>query len=267
MTDVVSYKTIGTLVALAPFHGVALPVRFAIALYRKLLNRPVGFGDLKEIDPTLRLKQLLKMKNGGDDVATCDVRWAVITEEFGVKKLNDLCARGSEVVVTNENLDAYVKRYIGWKLNERVSAPFRWFADGFRLILPVQETAIFAPDELDLVVSGVMQYDWGSLRKVVKYHPEHARASRAIHYFWEIFDRMTQEDKLKWLMFTVGTDSVPVNGFRSLELSIKLIDDLDRLPTAHTCMSEFVLPDYPTKELMEDKILLAVRDCEGFAFN
>jgi hypothetical protein len=135
----------------------------------------------------------------------------VIIDEFCVKKLSELCAWRSEVVVTNESLDAYVERYIAWKLNERVSARFRLFADGFRLILAVQETAIFAPDELDLVVSGVMQYDWGSLRKVVKYHPDHARASRAIYYFWEIFDRMTQEDKLKWFMFTVGADSVPVN--------------------------------------------------------
>jgi hypothetical protein len=48
----------------------------------------------------------------------------------------------------------------------------------------------------------------------------------------------------------IGGNSVPVKGVRWLERSIKLIDDLDRLPTAHTCMSEFVLLDYLLNQML-----------------
>ena len=36
------------------------------------------------------------------------------------------------------------------------------------------------------------------------------------------------------------------------------------LPTAHTCFNQLVLPEYPTKKLLRERLLFAVAETEGF---
>ena len=41
----------------------------------------------------------------------------------------------------------------------------------------------------------------------------------------------------------------------------------DRLPSAHTCFNQLDLPDYPSEEVLRDKLVQAVREGhEGFGF-
>jgi E3 ubiquitin-protein ligase HUWE1 len=39
------------------------------------------------------------------------------------------------------------------------------------------------------------------------------------------------------------------------------------LPTAHTCFNQLDLPEYPSEEVMREKLLIAIREgAEGFGF-
>jgi len=41
----------------------------------------------------------------------------------------------------------------------------------------------------------------------------------------------------------------------------------DRLPTAHTCFNQLDLPDYPSEEVLQKKLLQAICEAhEGFGF-
>ena len=48
----------------------------------------------------------------------------------------------------------------------------------------------------------------------------------------------------------------------------KIFDkNLDRLPTAHTCTNQLELPDYPNKELLYERLTLAISEGKnGFGF-
>jgi hypothetical protein len=40
--------------------------------------------------------------------------------------------------------------------------------------------------------------------------------------------------------------------------------DSERLPTAHTCFNHLLLPDYSSREKLEQKLKLAITQTEGF---
>lgn len=40
--------------------------------------------------------------------------------------------------------------------------------------------------------------------------------------------------------------------------------DSDRLPTSHTCYNVLLLPDYESKEKLQDRLLIAINNSKGF---
>jgi HECT-domain (ubiquitin-transferase) len=40
--------------------------------------------------------------------------------------------------------------------------------------------------------------------------------------------------------------------------------DPELLPEAHTCFNHLVIPNYPSKEKLREKLLLAMENSEGF---
>jgi E3 ubiquitin-protein ligase HUWE1 len=77
-------------------------------------------------------------------------------------------------------------------------------------------------------------------------------------------------------MFVTGTSSVPLDGFAHLngmrggtqKFSIhRAARSETTLPSSHTCFNQLDLPQYPTEEILQKKLLLACTECyEGFGF-
>lgn len=62
-----------------------------------------------------------------------------------------------------------------------------------------------------------------------------------------------------------GSDRVPVGGLSRLKLIIaRNGPDSDRLPTSHTCFNVLLLPEYSSKEKLEDRLLKAINYSKGF---
>ncbi len=67
---------------------------------------------------------------------------------------------------------------------------------------------------------------------------------------------------------------MPIDGFKSLQgmhgvqrFSIHRASGTDRLPSAHTCFNQLDLPDYSSMKVLQDKLLIALREgSQGFAF-
>jgi len=39
-----------------------------------------------------------------------------------------------------------------------------------------------------------------------------------------------------------------------------------RLPQGHTCFNQLDLPEYPTKEVLRERLMWAIQETSGFAF-
>jgi hypothetical protein len=67
------------------------------------------------------------------------------------------------------------------------------------------------------------------------------------------------------LKFLTGTDRVPLQGLAALRMTVQRNGpDSDRLPTASTCYTYLLLPEYSSKEKLRNKLLTAISNYQGF---
>lgn len=90
-------------------------------------------------------------------------------------------------------------------------------------------------------------------------------SSRIIKWLWEVVLGMSDEHKKQFLHFVTGSDRVPIKGLGTLSLVVQRNGpDSDRLPTALTCFSRLLLPEYSSKERLAKYLLLAIENGQGF---
>ena len=83
--------------------------------------------------------------------------------------------------------------------------------------------------------------------------------------FWEFISNLSEELKKKFLLFTTGSDRIPVGGITEMAFKItRLPHKADNLPEAHTCFNQLVIPKYENKMILREKLTLAISNAEGF---
>ncbi|KAJ1206132.1 hypothetical protein NDU88_001541 [Pleurodeles waltl] len=238
---------------------------FPLALFRKLLDQQPTLADLKELDPVRgrSLQEFLDYEH--DD----------IVENYGVcfiatwdNKTVDLIPNGRNISVDNSNKHDYVNRYVDYVFNTSVAVVFEEFKRGFYQLCEKALLKDFHPKELRSIIIGNEEYDWKKLEQnaeydgVFKQQPPHS----TIKIFWKVFHKLPLSEKKKFLLFLVGSDSIPVSGMDSLKIRIVSNSTYteDHLPYAQTCYQTLILPLYSKKEVLKEKLLLAICHNRGF---
>lgn len=89
--------------------------------------------------------------------------------------------------------------------------------------------------------------------------------TQVVKWFWEILHSFETENKKKFLLFATGSDRAPLRGLSDLRFVIgRQANDDERLPSSHTCFNHLLLPEYSSKEILEQKLLHAIENCRGF---
>ena len=262
-----SFFLVGTVLGLANRNNVILPVRFPHVLYKKLLNpNPyLTLGDLCEVLPEVgkSLQSILEMRAVGEDVSSLALTFETTIECFGQNVSVPLIDGMGGVEVTNENVEQYINAYVNFELESRIKTSFEAFKRGFDLAYPGKIYRTLDPAEIDIIVSGEEVYDWAALKTTTKY-VNATEKSRPIHYFWDIFDSLSQKEKMGLLKFITGSDRTPYGGLKNVKITINVTKDIAKLPTAHTCFNILDLPNYTTEKEMREKIIYATYETEGF---
>merc|ERR1712013_312611 len=228
------FTLIGIVLGLAMYNSVILDLHLPSVIYRKLQGKRGVFEDLKEFKGSVwkGLQELLAYE--GDDIEEVFMQPFQInyTDLFGSVITAELKEGGADIIVNQENKKEYVTLYADFLLNTSVEKQFLAFQRGFDLV--TSESPIhmmFTPQELEMLICGEKEFDV----------------------------------KRKLLQFTTGSDRIPVGGLAKLKLIIaKNGPDSDRLPSAHTCFNVLLLPEYSTKEKMNDLLMKAIKECKGF---
>jgi ubiquitin-protein ligase E3 A len=263
------YELLGKLLGLAIYNGIALDINFTPALYKKLLKIPLTLEDLATFDPSLAagLNQLLHYE-GDVENDYCRTFTTEIENPLGKHIKFELIPDGDCTPVTAENRQDYVTLFVDMYLNDAVKIPFHTFNAGFNSIMDGSAISLFKPEELQELICGSPELDFDVLEKTTTYEGFDADMP-VIKYFWEIVHEFTEEQKKQLLVFTTGSDRIPIGGLSQLQFVIaRNGTDSDRLPTSHTCFNALLLADYATKEKLKDRLLVALenRNC-GFYLN
>ncbi|KAB7497247.1 putative E3 ubiquitin-protein ligase HECTD2 [Armadillidium nasatum] len=231
---------------------------------------PVGIAkepsldDLSEIMPEIAhsLKELLKYE--GDVEEDMCLTFQVSMEEYSGSHTFNLKENGETIPVSNQNRDEFVRLYLDWILNTAIYEQFRAFYLGFHTVTASNALIMLRPEEVEMLVCGSPTLDLNELRKVTEYdgytadHP-------TIRWFWQVMNELPLEQQKHFLLFTTGSDRIPVGGMGEMPFKISCWRGrTNMLPQAHTCFNQLVLPPYPDKETLKSKLLIAINNAEGF---
>jgi hypothetical protein len=279
------FELIGMIISLAVYNGLTLPVTFPKALYRKLLDEEVtelhhiadGWPDLAN-----GLTSLLEWdeKDGlVEDIFARTYEFSV--EQFGqpVSREMDTSTRWPQFsdfqtssnpedapLVTNENRNNYVSDYIRWLTDISIRPQFDAFKTGFFSCIDRRSVTLFDPETLQSVVEGIQEIDISEMRRAARYVGWDA-SHRSVRDFWSIVKRYDLEQKRKLLEFVTASDRVPVGGMRNLQFTLQRngVDD-GHLPSSYTCYGILLLPEYSSKDVLREKLGMALENSKGFGF-
>lgn len=267
-----NFKFVGRMIAKAIYDGQLIDAYFTRSFYKHILSVKPTYRDIEAQDPDYynSLKWMLE----NDITGVLDQTMSAEFEEFGQRKIVDLIPNGRNVPVTEDNKTEYVRAMTEVRLTKAIEKQIEAFKEGFHELIPLEDCKIFNELELELVMSGLPDIDMADLKANVEY-TGYTSSSPQINWFWRCVSQMDQEDLARLVMFVTGTSKVPLEGFSALQgmngaqkFQIhRVAGDTNRLPSAHTCFNQLDLPEYGSAELLAERLLKAVRECNvGFGF-
>ncbi|KYK61066.1 HECT domain-containing protein [Drechmeria coniospora] len=285
------FEMMGLLVSLAVYNGLTLPLTFPNALYRKLLGQSVNeLYHVADGWPELAagLTTLLEWdENEGliEDVFARTYEFSVssfgthITREmakehaswprglFGEPSVRSMVDEAP--LVTNDNRNDYVSDYIRYLTDVSVRPQYLAFERGFRACLDGKSLSLLSPATLQSLVEGVQEINISELRRHARYVGWDS-SHRTIKDFWSIVKRYDDRLKRKLLEFVTASDRVPVGGMRNLQFVVQRNGEETgkggHLPTAYTCYGTLLLPEYKDKDLLRERLGMALENAQGFGF-
>ncbi|KAL1344749.1 hypothetical protein HN51_018594 [Arachis hypogaea] len=279
-TEHLSYfKFVGRVVGKALFDGQLLDVHFTRSFYKHILGVKVTYHDIEAIDPDYFKNLKWMLENDISDVL--DLTFSIDADEeklilYERTEVTDyeLIPGGRNIKVTEENKHQYVDLVAEHRLTTAIRPQINAFLEGFNELIPRELISIFRDKELELLISGLPDIDLDDLRANTEYSG-YSAGSPVIQWFWEVVQGFSKEDKARLLQFVTGTSKVPLEGFSALQgisgsqkFQIhKAYGSPDHLPSAHTCFNQLDLPEYPSKQHLVERLLLAIHEAnEGFGF-
>ncbi len=174
-------------------------------------------------------------------------------------------ATSEAALVTNANRKQYVKDYIFWLTTKSIQPQYEAFARGFYTCLDRTALSIFNPSALKSIIEGSQHIDIDELQSITKYEDGFTADTPTILHFWDVVRSFSDEKKRGLLEFVTASDRVPVNGVGSIVFVIQRsgFDDR-RLPTSMTCFGRLLLPQYSSREVLEEKLGKAIENAKGF---
>jgi len=172
-------------------------------------------------------------------------------------------------LVTSANRNAYVSDYIRYLTDVSIRPQYEAFARGFHACLHPKSLSLLTPNLLQSVVEGVQEIDIAELKRYARYVGWDS-SHRTVKDFWSVVKRYDENMKRKLLEFVTASDRVPVGGVKNLMFIIQRNgeeeDPAGRLPTSYTCYGTLLLPEYKDKEMLRERLGMALENAQGFGF-
>ncbi|KAG5677964.1 hypothetical protein PVAND_007676 [Polypedilum vanderplanki] len=232
------FKFIGRIAGMAVYHGKLLDAFFIRPFYKMMLEKPIELKDMESVDMEY-YNSLLWIKE--NDPSELMLTFCVDEETFGHTSQRDLKPNGSQIEVTNENKDEYIRLVIQWRFESRVKEQMQAFLDGFGSIVPLNHLKIFDENELELLMCGIQNIDVKDWKRNTLYKGDYYANHVIIQWFWRAVLSMSNEMRARLLQFVTGTSRIPMNGMKELYgsngpqmFTIEKWGTPENFPRAHT---------------------------------
>ena len=267
------FQVCGTVIGLAVYnneHGIQ--IHFPLALFKKLKGEALSLADLQDVNPKvwMSLQQLLAWQattsNPNQEFEdTFCLSFSASYDYFGEHREIELKPGGREIPVNFDTRQEYVNLYCKWQLETSTERHFRLLAQGFEKVVDSALWSFLTAEEAHLIICTEPVLDAAELRRLAHYEG-YDKEDPYIQDFWKILESFDTDQLKKFLSFTTGTDRAPLGGLKDVRLVVQKhgVEPTNRLPTAQTCFNLLLLPRYDNAKKMEQSLLLAIENSEGF---
>uniref|UniRef100_A0A336LX55 E3 ubiquitin-protein ligase n=1 Tax=Culicoides sonorensis TaxID=179676 RepID=A0A336LX55_CULSO len=179
----------------------------------------------------------------------------------------DLLPNGSNIDVTINNVEEYCDLTINFCLHEGIAKQMQAFHKGFCEVFPLNKLAAFSADEVRKILCGDQSPKW-TKEDLLNYTEPKLGYSK--DRFVNVLVNMNGAERKAFLQFTTGCSSLPPGGLANLYPRLTIVRKVDAgegsYPSVNTCVHYLKLPDYPTEEILRERLLTATKE-KGFHLN
>lgn len=265
-----AFRNVGRLIGICLLQNELLPLPLCRHVFKFLLGRPANWFDLaffdKRVFESMR-HLMLQASNDSERHLFADycLTFSVhLTVEEGGGDV-ELKRGGPNVHVTSENYMEYVYRYVDFRLNKNCLRALEALKDGVFDVLPTYALEGLTSEDLRLLLCGTSRIDVNVLHSYASFADESSAPSDHLakfkKWFWSVVKKMNDKEKQDLVYFWTGSPALPSSeaGFQPLpSVMIRPADDL-HLPTANTCISRLYVPLYSSKNILRQKLLMAIK--------
>ncbi|KAL4232649.1 E3 ubiquitin-protein ligase [Mactra antiquata] len=259
------FRFAGQCFGLALYHKQLINAYFTRSFYKHILGIPLSYTDVASIDPEYAKNLQWILDHEIEDLGL-DLTFSVETDVFGIMEEVDLKPNGNKILVTDSNKSEYVQLVTELRMTRAIQPQIENFLSGFHQFIPSRLIRMFDEYELELLLSGIPEIDLEDWKQNTNY-VDCSEDYDIVKWFWEILGEINEQEKVLMLQFATGSSRLPYGGFSKLssgdgpqKFTISLVRyTQDLLPSASTCINFLRLPDYPSKELAKQKLLVALQ--------
>lgn len=265
--DLALYEYLGVLMGVCIRTNVHLTLDLATICWKQLVGEQITLQDLNEVDIGFvnRCKCILETEKEFFQ----DTIFDTFTINLSDGSIIELCEDGVNIPVTYENKNEFLVKAISARISE-TSMQCKAIKLGICKIIPEGLINLLTADELKEAVCGKIKCDLELLKRNTEYggsNPREMERSKQVKWLWEVLSEISEEDRLKFIVFCWGQERLPANDeeFKLSKTRFMIKPSLNQsygdgaLPRANTCFFNFELPNYSSKEVLRDKLLLAIR--------
>uniref|UniRef100_A0A674GXF7 Ubiquitin-protein ligase E3C n=1 Tax=Taeniopygia guttata TaxID=59729 RepID=A0A674GXF7_TAEGU len=263
------YYFLGRMLGKALYENMLVELPFASFFLSKLLgtSADVDIHHLASLDPEM-YKNLLFLKSYEGDVEELGLNFTVVNNDLGEAQVVELKPGGKDIPVTSANRIAYIHLVADYRLNKQIRHHCLAFRQGLANVVNLEWLRMFDQQEIQVLTSGAqVPISLDDLKSFTNYSGGYTADHPVIKIFWRVVESFTDEEKRKLLKFVTSCSRPPLLGFKELYPAFCIHNggsDLDRLPTASTCMNLLKLPEFYDENLMRSKLLYAIECAAGF---
>lgn len=263
------YYFLGRMLGKALYENMLVELPFASFFLSKLLgtSADVDIHHLASLDPEM-YKNLLFLKSYEGDVEELGLNFTVVNNDLGEAQVVELKFGGKDITVTSANRIAYIHLVADYRLNKQIRQHCLAFRQGLANVVNLEWLRMFDQQEIQVLISGAqVPICLDDLRSFTNYSGGYSADHPVIKIFWRVVENFTDEEKRKLLKFVTSCSRPPLLGFKELYPAFCIHNggsDLERLPTASTCMNLLKLPEFYDENLMRSKLLYAIECAAGF---
>ncbi|XP_033111225.1 E3 ubiquitin-protein ligase HERC2-like [Anneissia japonica] len=144
----------------------------------------------------------------------------------------------------------------------------QWVREGMARVVPVPLLSLFTGFELETMVCGSPDIPLHLLKSVATYKGIDG-SSPLVHWFWEVMEEFTNNERSLFLRFVWGRTRLPrtIADFRGRDFVLQVLDKYNPpdhfMPESYTCFFLLKMPRYSCKVILREKLKYAIHFCKS----